>query len=158
MTTVRIDTDLVTLGVTIEDGVVTAIRFHDTTGESPGTELARLVATELNEYAAGSRRAFTFPIAPHGTPFQHLVWDELQRIPYGAVRSYGEVARAIGQPGAARAVGTANHHNPIPIVIPCHRVVASDGTLAGFGGGLALKQRLLELEGARLHTGQLAFL
>lgn len=158
MTVVRIVTDLVTLGVTIDGDAVTRIRFHDDAGGPPDTVLARRVETELQEYAAGTRTAFTFPIAPRGTPFQERVWAALCTIPYGTVRSYGEVARAIGRPTASRAVGTANHHNPLPIVIPCHRVVAKDGTLAGFGGGVALKRQLLELEGAWNQAGQLALL
>ncbi|HEY0513475.1 MAG TPA: MGMT family protein, partial [Thermoanaerobaculia bacterium] len=85
-----------------------------------------------------------------GTPFERSVWDELRRIPFGETRSYGEIAQAIGRPGAARAVGRANGANPIPIVVPCHRVIGSDGSLTGFGGGLEAKSRLLEIEGRRL--------
>jgi methylated-DNA-[protein]-cysteine S-methyltransferase len=106
------------------------------------------VADELLEYCAGTRTAFTFRLAPAGTPFRRRVWEALRRIPYGETRTYGEIAAAVGKPGAARAVGTANHHNPIPVVIPCHRVVGSGGRLCGFGGGLDLKRRLLELEAA----------
>jgi methylated-DNA-[protein]-cysteine S-methyltransferase len=107
-------------------------------------------ATQLREYFAGTRRAFELELAPYGTPFQLRVWRALCDIPYGAVRNYGDIARAIGQPGAARAVGQANGCNPLPIVVPCHRVIASDGTIGGYSGGLAIKHRLLALEGAEL--------
>ena len=98
------------------------------------------------EYLHGKRTAFTFPIRPAGTPFELAVWQALERIPYGATRTYGEIAHDVGRPGAARAIGQANHKNPIPIVIPCHRVVAAGGKLGGYGGGLNLKRRLLDLE------------
>jgi methylated-DNA-[protein]-cysteine S-methyltransferase len=105
---------------------------------------------QLAEYFAGERREFELQLAPEGTPFERSVWDELRRIPFGETRSYGEIAQAIGRPGAARAVGRANGANPIPIVVPCHRVIGSDGSLTGFGGGLEAKSRLLEIEGRRL--------
>jgi AraC family transcriptional regulator, regulatory protein of adaptative response / methylated-DNA-[protein]-cysteine methyltransferase len=101
---------------------------------------------ELEAYYAGTLRTFTVPLAPAGTPFQHSVWQVLQQIPYGTTRSYGEQARAIGRPTATRAVARANGDNPIPIIIPCHRVVGSDGRLTGYGGGLWRKQYLLDLE------------
>lgn len=101
---------------------------------------------ELEEYFAGERREFTFPTAAAGTPFQRLVWEALREIPYGETRTYGEIARRIGHPGAARAVGQANNRNPLPIVVPCHRVIGASGTLTGYAGGLDVKERLLELE------------
>jgi len=101
---------------------------------------------QLAEYLAGDRRAFTLPLAPRGTEFERLVWQALVAIPYGETRSYAEVAAAIGRPAACRAVGRANGSNPIAIVIPCHRVIGSDGSLTGFGGGLPLKRFLLDLE------------
>jgi len=107
-------------------------------------------AGQLAEYFAGKRREFTLELAPFGTDFQLRVWRALCKIPYGAVRNYADIARAIGQPGAARAVGQANGCNPLPIVIPCHRVIASDGTIGGYSGGLAIKHRLLALEGSEL--------
>ena len=107
-------------------------------------------AAQLGEYFAGKRREFDLDLAPYGTDFQLRVWQALREIPYGAVRNYGDIARAIRQPGAARAVGQANGCNPLPIVIPCHRVIASDGTIGGYSGGLAIKHRLLALEGAEL--------
>ncbi len=108
------------------------------------------VRLQLHEYFAGRRQRFDLPIAPHGTPFQRRVWRALRGIEFGTVRSYGDVARDIGQPGAARAIGQANGRNPLPIVIPCHRVIASDGSIGGYTGGLAVKHRLLALEGIEL--------
>ena len=102
---------------------------------------------QLLEYFAGERRSFELPLAPQGTPFQLNVWNALAQIPYGATWSYGELAIRIGSPKAVRAVGAANGRNPLPIVLPCHRVIGSDGSLTGFGGGLPLKQFLLEHEG-----------
>lgn len=101
---------------------------------------------QLEEYFAGERRHFELPLHPLGTPFQRAVWAELARIPYGVTRSYGEVARAIGQAPAVRAVGAANGRNPLPIVVPCHRVIGSNGSLTGFAGGLPTKRFLLALE------------
>lgn len=106
------------------------------------------VARELAEYFAGRRREFTLALDPPGTPFQREVWGELARIPYGATLSYGELARRIGRPAASRAVGAANGANPIPVILPCHRVIGSDGSLTGYGGGLPIKRALLALEGA----------
>jgi methylated-DNA-[protein]-cysteine S-methyltransferase len=108
----------------------------------------REVARQLAEYFARERRAFDLPLAPEGTPFQLEAWRALVAIPYGTTISYGELARRIGKPEAARAVGAANGANPLPIVVPCHRVIGRDGSLTGFGGGLLAKRALLELEGA----------
>jgi methylated-DNA-[protein]-cysteine S-methyltransferase len=101
---------------------------------------------QLTAYFAGTLTVFDLPLRPGGTPFQQQVWQALREIPYGETRSYGRLAAAIGRPAAVRAVGRANGSNPLPIVIPCHRVIGSDGTLTGYGGGLAAKQWLLELE------------
>lgn len=111
------------------------------------TPLLARVREELLEYLAGARRDFDLPLAPQGTPFQQRVWAALREIPYGQTRSYRELALAAGSPRGYRAVGMANHRNPIPILIPCHRVVGSDGSLTGYAGGVAKKQFLLELEG-----------
>jgi methylated-DNA-[protein]-cysteine S-methyltransferase len=100
------------------------------------------------DYFRGVRRAFALPLAPEGTPFQLKVWRALCRIPYGETLSYGELARRLELVNGARAVGLANGANPLPIVVPCHRVIGSDGTLTGFGGGLHIKRSLLALEGA----------
>ena len=102
---------------------------------------------ELLEYFQGKRRTFDLPLDPRGTPFRLIVWSALEDIPYGQAITYGELARRIGRPKAVRAVGQANHHNPLPILIPCHRVVGSGGSLTGYGGGLDLKENLLRLEG-----------
>jgi O-6-methylguanine DNA methyltransferase len=109
---------------------------------------------ELEEYFAGTRREFTFPLDLRGTDFQIACWRALLAIPYGETRTYAHIARAIGKPNAFRAVGMANNRNPIAIVVPCHRVIATNGTLCGYGGGLDIKRKLLELEGAL--TGILA--
>jgi O-6-methylguanine DNA methyltransferase len=103
---------------------------------------------ELEEYFDGERREFSFPLDLRGTEFQLACWQALLAIPYGETRSYADIARAVGRPQGFRAVGMANNRNPIAIVVPCHRVIASDGTLCGYGGGLDIKRKLLELEGA----------
>ena len=103
---------------------------------------------QLDEYFAGTRNAFDLPLSPQGTDFQRKVWNTLASIPYGQTISYAQLAQRIGKPSAMRAVGAANGRNPLPIVLPCHRVIGADGSLTGFGGGLPTKQFLLELEGA----------
>jgi methylated-DNA-[protein]-cysteine S-methyltransferase len=115
--------------------------------EASSGAVAEAVA-QLRQYFAGRRTEFDLPLAPEGTAFQRAVWNELQRIPYGQTISYGELARRIGKPKASRAVGSANGANQIPIVVPCHRVIASGGKLGGFGGGLPVKEALLALENA----------
>ena len=111
---------------------------------------------QLDAYFAGERTGFDLALAPRGTPFQHAVWDALRAIPYGETRSYGDIAGAIGRPTASRAVGAANGRNPLPIVVPCHRVIGATGKLTGFGGGLETKAALLALERG-VATGQGAF-
>lgn len=106
----------------------------------------RRVIQQLKEYFAGKRQSFDLELAPAGTPFQLKVWRALRRIPYGSTWSYGQLAQRVGNPKAARAVGAANGQNPLPIVVPCHRVIGANGSLTGFGGGLSIKQKLLELE------------
>ncbi|MEU9391824.1 methylated-DNA--[protein]-cysteine S-methyltransferase [Streptomyces sp. NPDC048324] len=101
---------------------------------------------QLNAYFSGELKEFTLELQLQGTPFQRTVWDQLRRIPYGETRSYGELAEALGSPGASRAVGLANGRNPIGIIVPCHRVVGADGSLTGYGGGLPRKRRLLDFE------------
>jgi methylated-DNA-[protein]-cysteine S-methyltransferase len=103
---------------------------------------------QLEEYFAGSRREFALELAPQGTPFQLAVWDALLAIPYGATASYADIARAVGRPNAVRAVGQANGRNPLAIVVPCHRIIGSDHSLTGYGGGIDRKRFLLALEGA----------
>lgn len=119
--------------------------WRDTEGSVPVLDQA---ARELEEYFAGERREFTVPLAPEGTEFQRKVWTALLEIPYGATVTYGEIAARIGKPKAAVAVGQANGRNPIPIIIPCHRVVGAGGKLVGYTGGLHIKKALLAVEGA----------
>ncbi len=113
---------------------------EDVDSEFPGL-------VQLNEYFTGRRRTFDLPLSLRGTPFQRSVWLQLLQIPWGETRSYGDIARAVGKPGAARAVGMANQTNPIPIIVPCHRVIGANGSLTGYAGGLDVKARLLALEG-----------
>ena len=108
----------------------------------------RAVKQQLQEYFAGKRKKFAFPLDLRGTEFQMACWRALLDIPYGETRTYADIARAVDKPQGFRAVGMANNRNPIAIVVPCHRVIASDGTLCGYGGGLEIKRKLLELEGA----------
>ena len=121
-------------------------------GDHPLLQRARV---QLAEYFAGKRRTFDLPLAPRGTEFQRETWQALATIPYGSTISYAELAMRVKRPKAMRAVGAANGRNPLPIVLPCHRVIGADGSLTGFGGGLPTKQYLLELEGA-LPRGLLA--
>jgi len=118
----------------------------------PGAKLVRSAEVnqkaleELEAYGRGGRQPFTMPLDLHGSPFQVKVWQALRRIPFGETRSYADIARALGRPKAFRAVGTASRTNPLCIVVPCHRVIGSDGDLCGFGGGLKLKRQLLDHE------------
>lgn len=110
------------------------------------TPLLQKAMQELREYFAGRRKSFDLPLSLHGTPFQLADWAALQTIPYGETRNYRQIAELIGSPKACRAVGGANNHNPVIIVVPCHRVIGTDGSLVGYGCGLEVKQFLLELE------------
>ena len=145
----RIDSPLGPLTLTETDGALVRLEFGGE-GGSVRTPLLCQAAAQLEAYFAGTRTTFDLPLAPKGTAFQRRVWEALQQIPYGETRSYGELAAAIGNPKASRAVGMANNKNPLPIFIPCHRVIGSNGTLTGYAGGLDIKVRLLQLEGARL--------
>lgn len=111
-------------------------------------QLLDQAAKQLSEYFGGRRRLFELPLCATGTTFQHSVWQALQAIPYGEVRSYRDIAISLGKDNAVRAVGAANGRNPLPIIVPCHRVIGSNGSLTGFAGGLKAKKLLLELEGA----------
>src|SRR5207302_785708 len=122
-------------------------------GRGPGGTVLARARQQLSEYLARTRTSFDLPLAPRGTAFQRRVWDALRAIPYGTTTSYGELARRLGDPSATRAVGAANGKNPIPIIVPCHRVVGSRGELTGFGGGLDRKRWLLEHEGVALALG-----
>jgi methylated-DNA-[protein]-cysteine S-methyltransferase len=128
-----------------DDGALAEIRFGVAPAILPA-QSASMVIDQLTEYFRGKRRVFDLPLAPRGTPFQLAVWNELQRIAFGDTISYSELARRIGKPNAVRAVGAANGANPIPIIIPCHRVIGANGTLTGYGGGLHIKRALLALE------------
>jgi len=124
-------------------------QFRDAPTHSPAKDDVLLKAvSQLQEYFAGKRRSFSLPLGARGTEFQQRVWGALSEIPYGEVRSYREIAILLGKEKAVRAVGAANGRNPLPIVVPCHRVIGSDGSLTGFAGGLEAKRTLLELEGA----------
>ena len=130
----------VTVAAARAEGLATGERRDD-------APLLREAVRQLEEYFAGARAEFDLPLAPAGTPFQLRVWEELRRVRYGEVVSYGEIARRLGMTGqAARAVGLANGRNPVPVVIPCHRVVGADGRLTGYGGGTSRKRVLLDLE------------
>ena len=136
-----------------DDGALTAVSLpgrHPDPGPWERDD-AHLAAArgQLTEYFAGERTAFELPLRPAGGPFQLRVWEALQAIPYGETTSYGALARALGAPGAARAVGAANGANPIAIVVPCHRVIGASGALTGYAGGLACKRALLDLEVGR---------
>ncbi len=139
-----------------QHGAITKLSFNQSqlnahTSDAPSPENLRALGTleaQLRTYFASSRTSFSLPLSPIGTNFQRLVWKELQQIPHGTTRSYAHIAAAIGRPTACRAVARANATNPIAIIIPCHRVIGSDGSLTGYAGGLDRKQMLLELEGA----------
>ena len=114
------------------------------------TPLLQEAEEQLNEYFAGVRREFDLPLAAKGTPFQQAVWAQLRKIPYGEVRTYGQLAAALGKPKASCAVGSACHRNPLCIVVPCHRVIGADGSLTGYAGGIEKKRALLKLEHAKI--------
>lgn len=114
--------------------------------DAPDHPILAMATAQLAAYFAGARTVFDLPLAPSGTPFQQAVWLALITIPFGETRSYADIATAIGRPTATRAVGAANGRNPLPIVAPCHRVIGANGSLTGFGGGLANKRILLDLE------------
>lgn len=126
-------------------GYITEVHWNKTS--TPGNvPLIEEAFNQLEEYFNGNRTGFNLPLNPQGTEFQKLVWRELEKIPYGETRSYKDVAIAIGKPDACRAVGMANNKNPIGIIIPCHRVIGSNGNLTGYAGGLKIKEQLLYLE------------
>jgi methylated-DNA-[protein]-cysteine S-methyltransferase len=131
------------------NGAVTVFNFgvgDDGAGDERGGVFNPEVARQIEEFFAGKRQAFDFPLAPKGTEFQKRVWAELLKIPFGETISYGELARRIGNPAASRAVGRANATNPIALIVPCHRVIGTNGKLTGYGGGIELKDKLLAWE------------
>lgn len=148
-----LQTELGWLRVVEEDAAIVRLDILREQTEAPvdwkrkDTDLLLEARRQLEEYFAGIRAGFSLPLAPQGTDFQKAVWRQLEAIPYGETRTYGQIAAALGKPKASRAVGGANHNNPIAIVIPCHRVIGADGSLTGYAGGLDLKEKLLHLEG-----------
>jgi len=145
----RLDCRGFSLGLVSRSDALVAIDLHpvDRTEAAAAGARHRDFERQLSDYLEGKRRVFELPLHLEGSEFQKEVWEAISNIPYGRTASYGEIARLIGKPGASRAVGAASGANPIPIVIPCHRVIGANGSLTGFGGGLALKRRLLALEG-----------
>ena len=145
-------TPLGALQLVVRDGRLARIAFPglhlDGVTAAPSPVLERAEA-QLMAYFAGERRTFDLPLVEEGTPFQAAVWAALQAIPFGETRSYSDLARALGRPRAVRAVGAANGRNPLPIVVPCHRVIGADASLTGYAGGMARKRWLLEREGWR---------
>jgi len=147
----RIDSPVGPLLLAVSQGGLVALEFGAANVGDGWVESAKKIAPyarQLEEYFAGRRRRFDLPLDLRGTDFQKRCWQELLKIPYGETRSYADIARAIGNPSAVRAVGLANGQNPIAIIVPCHRVIGSDCSLTGYGGGLETKRKLLELEGA----------
>ena len=153
MNRIQFDTPAGPLSLEEEGGALTHVYLpNQLSGLAPAGEVTPVLArgkAQLLEYFQKKRREFDLPLCPQGTAFRRKVWDALLAIPYGEAITYGELARRIGQPKAVRAVGQANHHNPLSILIPCHRVVGANGSLTGYGGGLELKRFLLELEETR---------
>ena len=142
-----IDSPIGPLGVETVGATVIGVRFGARPGPAASAPADRAVAAQLADYFAGERADFTVPVEMRGgSDFERAVWGEIARIPYGEMLTYGAIATALGDPGAARAVGTACNHNPVPVIVPCHRVVGAGGKMVGFGGGLDRKRRLLELE------------
>ena len=139
------------LRIEVSADAVVAIRFldHGSPGPQPTSGLSAEAASQLSAYFAGRLRRFDLPVAPAGTPFQRQIWTALLEIPYGVTWTYGQMAAAVGRPKSSRAVGAANAANPIPVVLPCHRVIGADGGLTGYGGGIERKRALLDLEGVR---------
>jgi methylated-DNA-[protein]-cysteine S-methyltransferase len=125
---------------------LTAIEFGKTAANFGNSKILEKACHEIDEYFVGRRTKFDIPVSLTGTPFQKLVWASLQKIPYGAFPSYSDLAAAVGRPSAVRAVGMALNKNPIPIIIPCHRVIGRDGSLTGYAGGLDVKRKLIDLE------------
>ena len=159
---VQIDTPIGPLRLVAEAGRLAALELPPLAGDGPpppsdaaDRRLLDEAADQLRDYFAGERSDFDLPLAMEGTPFQQRVWQELCEIPYGQTISYGELARRVGRPGSARAVGLANGRNPVAIIVPCHRVIGSNGKLTGYGGGLDRKAWLLDHEAGH-GPGQLA--
>lgn len=146
----KIKTNLCDLFLTATDDHLTGVYWDKQSvavQESPAAKkILDRTEKQLNEYLSGKRQLFDLPLQAEGTPFQQQVWQRLSAIPYGKTCSYQDIARQLNNPNACRAVGTANGRNPLSIIVPCHRVIAADGTLGGYGGGLAIKEKLLAIE------------
>ena len=142
----NLQTPIGPVAIRADEGGICALRLNAPGNRRDASPLLDRAQAELEEYFAGRRRAFSVPLSIHGTAFQQAVWRALMEIPYGKTATYGEIAKAIGREKACRAVGMANHVNPLPIFVPCHRVVGAGGRLTGYAGGLEIKQFLLELE------------
>src|SRR5881628_3572527 len=158
----RLPTPIGELTLTATDTALTGVYFPSSRGvpslhnveRGSGGEVLQRAETQLSEYFAGMRTTFDIPLDATGTEFERRVWDLLRAIPYGATTSYGELAKRLGSTKEARAVGAANGKNPIPIIVPCHRVIGANGDLTGFGGGIERKRWLLQHEGALLGLGR----
>ena len=143
-----------TLKISAEEEYITGLSLEvqeepqESVSETPPTALLQETCTQLTEYFEGKRTSFNLPIKfTTGTPFQHSVWNALRNISYGETRSYEDIAVAVGNPKAVRAIGQANHNNPVLLLVPCHRVINKNGSLGGFGCGVEIKKQLLQLEG-----------
>ena len=165
LTYTRLKTHIGELVLTASDAALTGVFFptsrrgaapthrgdwHLDNGKGPAAAILARAREQLAEYFAGGRKSFDVPLEALGSNFEHRVWNALRLIPYGTTMTYGELAKKLGDPLQARAVGTANGKNPIPIIVPCHRVIGSNGDLTGFGGGLETKRWLLQHEGSLL--------
>jgi methylated-DNA-[protein]-cysteine S-methyltransferase len=141
-----VDTPIGTLWLARDEHGINRVDFHGREGAHAGDPLLVEADAQLLEYFAGERRSFELPLSPGGTVFQRLVWSAVETIPYGTTTTYSALAAALGRPSACRAVGAANGSNPLPVIVPCHRVVGTTGALTGYGGGLERKRALLDLE------------
>lgn len=150
MPTVFYESEIGKIGITENDGKITNVYITDNNLPEDvqlcETPLLKEAERQLESYFSGKLKEFNLPLEPCGTAFMKQVWAALCEIPYGNTASYGDIAKKIGKPKAARAVGLANNRNPIPIIIPCHRVIGTDGSLTGYAGGLEMKKKLLDLE------------
>ena len=146
---ITIESPIGRLTIQEEDGFLTNILFGESDRPSKNSIISPIIQktiNELEEYFMGRRKTFSIPLKPKGTEFQQKVWEALTKIPYKQTRSYKEIANAVNCPMGSRAVGNANNRNPLPIIIPCHRVIGANGLLVGYAGGLDIKQRLLKIE------------
>lgn len=150
------ETDIGTIGIRENGKYITNIYFSkfNTDDNIVETDLIKKGIMQINEYLQGKRNKFDLPLDLKGTEFQNKVWNELRNIPYGETRSYKDIAVAIGNENASRAIGMANNRNPIPIIIPCHRVIGSNGKLVGYAGGLDIKEKLLNIENVEFKKGE----